>query len=333
VEDHRSTPISDALRGSFHAGRSARTLGVMRRLNTISQRGAARRSRKRARRVDVERVGAITVRLHHPRVTARTTPALLWAHGGGYVIGTAAPDDALCRVVAEQLNVLVAAVDYRLAPEHPFPVPLEDCHDALVWLAARPDVDAERIAIGGASAGGGLAAALALLARDRGVVTPVLQLLAYPMLDDRTTLRTDIDERHLRLWNCASNRFGWSCYLGTTPGQPAPSTRQPVNRHGDQSRHHPGHVPRMVTRDPHTFLRNCRALRSKRRRTWEVAAGSGTGDGDRDEQQFSWRVGVQRDELLLVTVDARARGQAAPHVAHEYIDLTIRVIGHQIIRG
>jgi acetyl esterase/lipase len=207
----------------------------MRRLGTMSQRGAARRSRNGARRVDVERVGAITVRLHHPRATARTTPALLWAHGGGYVMGTAAQDDALCRVVAEQLNVLVAAVDYRLAPEHPFPVPLEDCHDALVWLAARPDVDAERIAIGGASAGGGLAAALALLARDRGVVTPALQLLSYPMLDDRTTVRTDIDERHLRLWNCASNRFGWSCYLGTTPGRPAVPGGAVPARHDDLS--------------------------------------------------------------------------------------------------
>jgi acetyl esterase/lipase len=208
----------------------------MRRLGTMSQHGAARRSRNGERRVDVERVGAITVRLHRPRVTARTTPALLWVHGGGYVMGTAAQDDVLCRVVAKQLNVLVAAVDYRLAPEHPFPVPLEDCHDALVWLAARPDVDAERIAIGGASAGGGLAAALALLARDRGVVTPVLQLLSYPMLDDRTTLRTDIDERHLRLWNGASNRFGWSCYLGTTPGQPAvPSGAVPA-RHDDLSK-------------------------------------------------------------------------------------------------
>jgi len=63
--------------------------------------------------------------------------ALLWIHGGGYVMGSAAQDDALCRLVAERLGVIVAAVDYRLAPEHPFPVPLDDCHDALVWLAAR----------------------------------------------------------------------------------------------------------------------------------------------------------------------------------------------------
>src|SRR5207237_9200507 len=84
------------------------------------------------------------------------------------------------------------------------------------------DVDATRIAIGGASAGGGLAAGLALLARDRGLVRPVLQLLVYPMLDDRTTLRTDVDPRRLRLWSPASHRFGWQAYLGPslTPGQP-----------------------------------------------------------------------------------------------------------------
>ena len=126
---------------------------------------------------------------------------MLWIHGGGYVIGSAAQDDAVCRHLAHELGRLVAAVDYRLAPEHPFPVPLHDCHDALVWLANRGDVDADRVAIGGASAGGGLAAALALLARDRAEVRPAFQLLSYPMLDDRTALRTDIDERHFRLWN------------------------------------------------------------------------------------------------------------------------------------
>ena len=77
-------------------------------------------------------------------------------------------------------------MDYRLAPEHPYPAPLEDCYSALTWLAGLPAVDPARIAIGGASAGGGLAAALALLTRDRGEVTLPAQLLVYPMLDDRT---------------------------------------------------------------------------------------------------------------------------------------------------
>ena len=169
--------------------------------------------------VSVERAGAVEVRVHRPP-GARTgpRPGLLWIHGGGYVIGLAAQDDRLCRELARRLGAVVAAVDYRVAPEHPYPTPLHDCHDALEWLAARDEVDAGRVAIAGGSAGGGLAAALALLARRRGGVQPVFQALSYPMLDDRTVLRDDVDERHLRLWTNASNRFGWGCYLGTAPG-------------------------------------------------------------------------------------------------------------------
>jgi acetyl esterase/lipase len=142
----------------------------------------------------------------------------LWIHGGGYIIGTAAQDDQLCRHMANELGIIVAAVGYRLAPQCPFPAAIDDCHDALEWLASRPDVDASRLAIGGASAGGGLAAALALMARDRDVVRPVLQLLAYPMLDDRTALRNDVDERSFRMWNNAANQRGWRAYLGAEPG-------------------------------------------------------------------------------------------------------------------
>jgi acetyl esterase/lipase len=105
-------------------------------------------------------------------------------------------------------------VEYRRAPEHPFPTPLEDCYTALQWLARQPDIDPARIAIGGESAGAGLAAAVALLAKERGEIHPVLQLLSYPMLDDRTTTRTDIDPRRLRIWSPGSNRFGWRAYLG-----------------------------------------------------------------------------------------------------------------------
>ena len=153
------------------------------------------------------------VRLYRPAGATRETPALLWIHGGGYVIGNAAQDDALCRRYVERLGVVVAAVDYRLAPEHPYPVPLEDCYRVLTWLAGLPGVDAGRIAIGGASAGGGLTAALAFLARDRAEVSPVLQILSYPMLDDRT-VDPALDDPGMRLWNAASNRLGWTAYLG-----------------------------------------------------------------------------------------------------------------------
>lgn len=202
--------------------------------NRVEPMTRAVRCRRTPASISRESLGAISLRVHHaPPGTPRPYPALLWIHGGGYVMGNASQDDALCRAVAERIGACVAAVDYRLAPEHPFPVPLHDCHDALVWLAARPDVDAARIAIGGASAGGGLAAALALFARERADVAPVLQLLSYPMLDDRTATRRDIDERHFRLWNNDSNRFGWASYLGTDPGSPDVSGLAAPARHDD----------------------------------------------------------------------------------------------------
>ena len=153
------------------------------------------------------------VRLYRPAGANGAIPALLWIHGGGYLIGSPEQEDALCRRYAEQLGVVVAAVRYRLAPQHPYPAALEDCYSALTWLAGLPGVDAHRIAIGGASAGGGLTAALAFLARDRAEVTPVLQVLSYPMLDDRT-VDPARDKPGFRLWNTASNRIGWTSYLG-----------------------------------------------------------------------------------------------------------------------
>jgi acetyl esterase/lipase len=185
--------------------------------------------------VEVVPVESISVRLHRPPSTEEPAPALLWIHGGGYVIGSAAQEDAVCRHFVRELGIVVAAVDYRLAPEHPFPTPLHDCYDALSWLAARPEVDANRIAIGGASAGGGLAAALALLARDRGDIRPAFQLLTYPMLDDRTAVRTDVDETNFRVWNNKSNLFGWQSYTGHPPGSAEVSRLAAPARHDDLS--------------------------------------------------------------------------------------------------
>ena len=160
------------------------------------------------------------------------------------MLGDAAQDSRFCRRIAEQLNIVVVSVEYRLAAEHPFPTPLEDCYTALQWIARQPAIDPARIAVGGASAGGGLAAALALLAKERGEIRPVLQLLSYPMLDDRTTTRTDIDPRRLRIWSPGSNRFGWRAYLGATasdgnvprwPRRPATTTSPAFRPHGSAS--------------------------------------------------------------------------------------------------
>ena len=164
------------------------------------------------------------VRLFRPVGATGPTPALLWIHGGGYIIGTAKQDDRLCRAFSRKLGISVASVDYRLAPEHPYPIPLEDCYAALTWLAALPAVDPHRVAIAGASAGGGLAAALALLARDRGEITAAFQVLVYPMLDDRSSATAE--NPNYRLWNTRSNRFGWAAYLGNADPQVAVPARR-----------------------------------------------------------------------------------------------------------
>lgn len=165
-------------------------------------------------------------RLYRPAAATAGTPALLWIHGGGYMIGSPEQDDAMCRRFVERLGIVVAAVRYRLAPEHPYPAALDDCVEVLGWLAGLPGIDATRIAIGGASAGGGLAAALALRARERGEVKPVLQLLSYPMLDDRT-VDESLDRPGFRLWNARSNRLGWQSYLGgADPGVAVPARRE-----------------------------------------------------------------------------------------------------------
>jgi acetyl esterase/lipase len=168
------------------------------------------------------------VRVYRPAPAGpRRYPALLWIHGGGYIVGRAAQDDRQCLRFALQLGVIVASVDYRLAPEHCYPAALEDCYDALTWLAGLQTVNPLRLAIGGASAGGGLAAALAFMARDRGEVNPAAQLLLYPMLDDRTSVGQATDRRAgLRLWNHASNRWGWAAYLGNADPQVAVPARR-----------------------------------------------------------------------------------------------------------
>jgi acetyl esterase/lipase len=163
----------------------------------------------------------LRIRTFIPSADRSRGAGMVWIHGGGFIIGSPEQDQdgliALCR----DLGLTIAAVSYRLAPAHPHPTPVEDCYAALRWLhdnAAELGIDPTRIAIGGNSAGGGLAAGLVLLAHDRGEWPVAFQLLIYPMLDDRTALRTDTDERRLRLWSAKSNRYAWGAYLGRPPG-------------------------------------------------------------------------------------------------------------------
>jgi acetyl esterase/lipase len=170
--------------------------------------------------------GAVMRVLRGGRATASPAPALLWLHGGGYVTGSAYQDEPLYRRYATELGITVGAVGYRLAPEHSYPAAIDDCDEALSVLAELPGVDKTRIAVGGTSAGAGLAAALAIRLRDRGDDRVRFQLLVYPMLDDRTTQRTHANAENFRLWDEASNEFGWSAYLGQTDPVLAVPARQ-----------------------------------------------------------------------------------------------------------
>ena len=149
--------------------------------------------------------------------------ALVHMHGGGFVLGDPYALEAPLRLLAMQLKCRIVSVDYRLAPETRFPGAVEDAYTALAWTFREADkvgVKPERIGVMGESAGGGLAASLALLARDRGEYPIAFQHLVYPMLDDRTCVSLDPNPFSGDfVWNRDSNRFGWESLLGVEPGR------------------------------------------------------------------------------------------------------------------
>jgi acetyl esterase len=152
-----------------------------------------------------------------PRQDGAPVPAVLFIHGGGFVVGDLDTEHAGAASTVDALGVVVVSVDYRLAPEHPFPSGLEDCYAALLWLAKESGelgVDAERIAVFGQSAGGGLAAGLALLARDRGGPSLCFQLLGIPELDDRLETPSMVAFTETPMWNRPSAERSWRYYLG-----------------------------------------------------------------------------------------------------------------------
>lgn len=160
--------------------------------------------------------------LYKPDVAAqgKVLPVILYIHGGGFVLGKPEMADDYLAELAEELGALIVAVDYRLAPEHPFPIPLEDCYTALGWLFQNPhnlNIDTRKLVVMGHSAGGGLAAALAVLARDRGTYPFAAQVLIYPMLDYRTGTA---DSPHKNSttgtigWKPEPNLFCWNCLRG-----------------------------------------------------------------------------------------------------------------------
>ncbi len=157
----------------------------------------------------------IRLRVHRPATASGDLPCLYWIHGGGYVLGTPEQDDLRFDRWCSRFNLMGVAVQYRLAPENPYPAPIEDCYAGLKWVkqhGAQLGIDIRRVGIGGPSGGGGLAAALGLVVRDRAEVDIDYQLLIYPMIDDtRASVTANWD---VPVWNPESNEFGWSSYLG-----------------------------------------------------------------------------------------------------------------------
>lgn len=177
----------------------------------------------------------VLVRTYTPKDLPSGAPGLLWIHGGGMVLGSIDMDDDVCASMALCHNCVVVSVEYRLAPEHPYPAQIHDCYSALSWMHESADelgISQDRIAIGGASAGGGLAAGTALMARDLGGPNLIFQLLVFPMLDHRNITPSSYGTSDTRVWNREANLIAWKAYLNDidpVPAYASPSTAEDLS--------------------------------------------------------------------------------------------------------
>jgi acetyl esterase/lipase len=159
----------------------------------------------------------ITVRIYRPANATGTLPGIYFIHGGGMILGTVEGEDPTATMICDLVGAVVVSVEYRLSPEHPHPAPVEDCYAGLVWMAknaAELGVDADRLAIYGASAGGGLTIATALLARDRGGPAVSFMMPIYPMIDDRNETPSSREITDIGIWDRDGNIEAWGWYLG-----------------------------------------------------------------------------------------------------------------------
>ncbi|MGO8825574.1 MAG: alpha/beta hydrolase [Acidimicrobiales bacterium] len=197
----------------------------------------------------------VPVRVYRPRSDAMPAPGIVMIHGGGFVIGSVEAEHAGAARMAVDTGAVVVSVEYRLAPEHPYPAGLHDCYAALAYLHAEAGalgVDAGRVALCGASAGGGLAAATALLARDLGGPPVCFQMLQIPELDDRLetpSMRAFVDSP---LWNRPLAVQSWRAYLGDLSGSTEVPSYAAPSRAGDLS----GLPPAYVSTAEHDPLRD-----------------------------------------------------------------------------
>jgi acetyl esterase/lipase len=162
----------------------------------------------------------ITVRIYRPVGASTDLAGIYYIHGGGMILGNVAGEDAAATLLCDQVGAVVVSVEYRLAPEDPHPAQVEDCYAGLVWMAknaAELGVDADRLAIYGASAGGGLTIATAMLARDRGGAPLRFMMPIYPMIDDRNETGSSHEIVDIGIWDREGNIQAWEWYLGGKP--------------------------------------------------------------------------------------------------------------------
>ena len=162
----------------------------------------------------------LRVRVYTPKAMkdGEKLPGLLWIHGGGHVLGLPKQDEALCIRFVKEAGCIVAAPDYRLAPEHPYPADVDDCYAALVWMTENLPVRLDRVAVAGQSAGGGLTASVALMARDRKGPALCFMMPLYPMLDCRDITPSSFQITDHRVWCRDFNLEAWKMYLGELSG-------------------------------------------------------------------------------------------------------------------
>lgn len=160
----------------------------------------------------------VDVRVYTPGASSDgLRPCLIEVHGGGFILGNVEMMDPWCQMIAAEVDCVVVSVEYRLAPEHPFPAGVHDCYAALEWVAGNAQelgVDPERIAIGGQSAGGGIAAGTALFSRDQGGPALCFQLLEIPEIDDRLETASMLAFQDTPFWNRPNAVWSWHHYLG-----------------------------------------------------------------------------------------------------------------------
>lgn len=172
---------------------------------------------------------ALRLRIYKPLVGSQIRSGLLWMHGGGYAIGIPEASSAIIKKIVLECNCIVVSPDYRLSVDYPYPAALDDCHEALVWMkdhAQELGIRENQLMVGGESAGGGLAASLALYERDHKGVPLAFQIPLYPMIDDRMITASSKDN-DAPVWNSTINRLAWDMYLSNLKDKDVPIYASP----------------------------------------------------------------------------------------------------------